>query len=81
MNREARIDQAARRLITDRHIGPRARCFICGRKLTDRVSISYGIDLECWRDVLAAIHGPDKPDEPYDAADEFSRSTPAGSSS
>jgi hypothetical protein len=57
MNMEARIDEAAWRLIENRHIGPRARCFICRRRLTDPVSVSYGIDSECWRDVVAAIHG------------------------
>jgi hypothetical protein len=57
MNMAARIDEAAWRLAEDRHIGPRTRCFICGRRLRDPVSISYGIDLDCWRDLVAAIHG------------------------
>ena len=54
--REQKIHRAAEELIAERHIGPRAKCFICGRVPTDPISIKYGIDSECWRDVLAAIH-------------------------
>ena len=57
MNRAEWIDEAAWRVNGNRHIGPRARCFICGRRLTDPVSIKYGVDPDCWGDVVAAIQG------------------------
>ena len=56
IDQAARIDEAVGQVMADRPIGPRARCFICGRRLTDPVSIDYGIGPECWRDVLAVIH-------------------------
>jgi hypothetical protein len=51
------IDEAAWRLVTDQHTGSRTRCFICDCVLTGPVSISYGTCLECWREMVAAIHG------------------------
>jgi Family of unknown function (DUF6011) len=36
-------------------VGPRNRCFVCGRKLTDLQSIARGIGSECWEDVLTEI--------------------------
>jgi hypothetical protein len=51
---ERRVQQAAERIL-EKDIGPRAHCYICGRHLTDEVSIRRGIGSECWQGVLDLI--------------------------
>jgi hypothetical protein len=48
-------------------IGPQNNCAICGRGLTDQVSIDRGIGSECWQDVLdqiALLSRPQQEQEP-----------------
>jgi hypothetical protein len=45
----------AKRAAAEQAIGPRSRCYVCGKKLTDRQSIERGIGPECWQDVLNTV--------------------------
>ena len=45
----------AKRAAAEQAVGPRSRCYVCGKKLTDRQSIDRGIGPECWQDVLNQI--------------------------
>lgn len=50
-----RVWQAAKRYAAEQATGPRNRCYVCGRGLSDQNSIERGIGPECWQDVLSAI--------------------------
>jgi Family of unknown function (DUF6011) len=47
-----RVDIIARHYKTGGKIGPRKRCYICARHLSDLESINRGIGPECWQDFL-----------------------------
>jgi hypothetical protein len=55
--RAARVHELATRWADGWALGPRAGCGICGRRLTDPVSIGRGIGSECWEELLQAIDG------------------------
>jgi gas vesicle protein len=36
-------------------VGPRGRCVICGRHLSDQQSVERGVGSECWQDVMKLV--------------------------
>jgi hypothetical protein len=55
-----KVHIAARCILAKRPIGPRSRCYICARPLSDRESIDRGIGSKCWQDVLNQIETEDE---------------------
>jgi Family of unknown function (DUF6011) len=55
VRRELKVNKAADRIRTYSGIGARRTCFICGKGLSDAISINRGIGPECWQDVLTQI--------------------------
>jgi hypothetical protein len=53
--RRDKVHIVAKRSAAGLSTGPAKHCYICGRFLTDPVSIDRGIGSECWQDVLNAI--------------------------
>jgi hypothetical protein len=53
--RELKVQIIAKRIAAAQATGPRKRCYVCGRGLTDLQSISRGIGSECWQDALTAL--------------------------
>jgi hypothetical protein len=49
------VYSVAKRLTEGGRYGPRYRCVICEKHLTDRQSIDRGIGPECWQGVLMRI--------------------------
>lgn len=53
---ERKTYEVAQRFIaTGRFEGPRHHCYICGKGLNDRESITRGVGSECWQKVLEII--------------------------
>jgi len=52
---EHKVYTVARRIVAGNGIGPRHRCFICGKHLEDPKSIARGIGSECWQGVLTQV--------------------------
>jgi len=46
-----------------RGIGERQHCHICGKELSDPVSIARGIGPECWQDILSLANDDAEPAE------------------
>jgi hypothetical protein len=55
VRRELKIKRIADRIRTNQGIGARRTCYVCGKGLSDTISINRGIGPECWQDVLAKI--------------------------
>jgi Family of unknown function (DUF6011) len=55
VRRKLKVNKAADRIRTNSGIGARRTCFICGKGLSDAISIDRGIGPECWQDVLTKI--------------------------
>jgi hypothetical protein len=53
--RERQIYSIAKKILAKQFLGPRRRCAICEKVLSDPVSIERGIGSECWGHVLEAI--------------------------
>ncbi len=49
------VYSVARHIVKGGRYGPRHRCVICRKHLTDQQSITRGIGSDCWQDVLARI--------------------------
>ena len=57
-----RVYVIAKRLtLNDKPVGPRSDCAICGRGLSDQVSIKRGVGSECWQDVMKEIERIKRP--------------------
>ena len=54
-HRKTRIDQAAAAVAHGQPTGPDDRCGICGRRLTDHVSLARGIGPVCWGYILDEV--------------------------
>ena len=54
--REKEVYRIAKAFVEGRATGPRSRCRVCGRKVTDHESIERGIGSECWQSVLEIIY-------------------------
>jgi hypothetical protein len=52
---EARVYEAAKRLIGYGKFGQRRLCYICRKPIDDYESIARGIGNDCWQQVLEAI--------------------------
>jgi hypothetical protein len=53
--REARIYEAARRILKKEGIGNRKWCFCCHKALSDPESIGRAVGSECWQHVLDRV--------------------------
>jgi hypothetical protein len=49
------VFRIARRIAANQATGPAQSCYVCGKSLTDAVSIERGIGSECWRHVLLQV--------------------------
>jgi hypothetical protein len=55
VRRALHVQRIAELIIAEQATGPRRRCYVCDKKLTDKDSIARGIGPECWQDVLDQI--------------------------
>jgi hypothetical protein len=55
--KEQRIANIARDYLLGKHIGNLSDCAICGRRLTDPVSVERGIGSECWPRLMDYLAG------------------------
>jgi hypothetical protein len=53
--REAKLGKIVSLAINGVPTGPSESCILCGKRLSDQVSIARGIGSECWQGVLVAI--------------------------